>query len=666
MNILFEENKYRPILRLYIPFWNAEKIMADTLAYCKGTGIRDLLLFSDAQYLVWNQLSRDEVLRECAVLTTAVKYFKEHGFRTVGINTSLMQMQSRADHRRHEDYDHWLTYADGSTDHRLPCPLDPKLMDYIDFFYGKLAKTGADFIYMDDDLRYMYNGSKNTLGCMCPLHLKAFSGRTGKKWTAKTLSEALLEKPAVRKEFLKLLGESLNDIASRIRQAVKQADKRVRVGLMVPCTNSISTSGGKLADTAAAISGTEKPLLRPCIGPYQDYDRKFVFAGLFHLELTRHLFKNQAEYTPELETSPSTTVSKSCTVSRFYIIQGILNRMPAPLFTPVGYCGDTPFIEPAYPEMFRRSGKYFERLTALAPDPEKRIGVHLFGNIAVAQSCNDRIRQVNELFFPCCAIHNVLDSAGIPHTYEDSGAAFLCGIHAAPLSDREIRSLLKKSLLIDGHAASILTERGFGPEIGIRNISCAPHCGSEKAVSEEFFGFYTGSYLQSRMAPAGTVYRLNPMPDAEELSSFCDHDLKRVGPAVIRFVNRYGGKIAVLPYAVTEGCAGAASFHLICAQRQQMLRNLFRWMAPEVMQFEMEIIAECAVQLWQEPGRTILALTNFSYDERASYKVKTTLPLGKAQCLSDSGKLRPLRFRNGVLHERLKPFRPLIIFPDHN
>ena len=76
MNILFEGNQYRPILRLYLPFWNAEKIMADTVVYCKGTGIRDLLLFSDAQYLAWNQLSRDAVLRECTVLTGAVKYFK--------------------------------------------------------------------------------------------------------------------------------------------------------------------------------------------------------------------------------------------------------------------------------------------------------------------------------------------------------------------------------------------------------------------------------------------------------------------------------------------------------------------------------------------------------------------------------------------------------------
>ena len=71
-------------------------------------------------------------------------------------------------------------------------------------------------------------------------------------------------------------------------------------------------------------------------------------------------------------------------------------------------------------------------------------------------------------------------------------------------------------------------------------------------------------------------------------------------------------------------------------------------------------------QLWQEPERTILSLTNFSCDERAAYKVKTSLPLEKAQCLSDSGKLRPLRFRDGMLHERLKPFRPLIIFLDHH
>lgn len=53
-----------------------------------------------------------------------------------------MQMQSKADHRNHSDYDFWLTSADGSCLHNLPCPMDPKLDAYIDLFSENWRQPG--------------------------------------------------------------------------------------------------------------------------------------------------------------------------------------------------------------------------------------------------------------------------------------------------------------------------------------------------------------------------------------------------------------------------------------------------------------------------------------------------------------------------------------------
>ena len=117
---LFPHDSFHPVLRLYIPYWNEEHIRQEAIRYCRETGIRDILLFSDAQYLVWNQLSPQEIEREYGVWSRSIKAFRESGIRTVGINCSLMQMQSKADHRNHSDYDFWLTSADGSSQHNLP------------------------------------------------------------------------------------------------------------------------------------------------------------------------------------------------------------------------------------------------------------------------------------------------------------------------------------------------------------------------------------------------------------------------------------------------------------------------------------------------------------------------------------------------------------------
>lgn len=658
---LFPHGSFRPVLRLYIPYWNEEPVRRETVRYCRETGIRDILLFSDAQYLVWNQLSPQELEREYCVWSRSIRAFREAGIQTVGINCSLMQMQSKADHRRHSDYDYWLTSADGSCLHNLPCPMDPKLDAYIDLFFGKLAAAGADYLYMDDDLRYMNNTVGNSLGCFCPLHLKRFSGLTGKEWTADTLREAVLNDPELRRTWVRFNGARLEDIAVRIGQAAKRVNPAVRLGLMVPCVSGIPLSGNDLVKTAENIAAGSRTLLRPCIGPYQDYNRKMVFAGLYHLEMTRKIFGSSADYTPEIETSPSTAVSKSGTVARLYMMQGLLNRMNAPLFTTVGYCGDTPYLEPRYLRMLKDSAPFFRSVLRHAPEPSARRGIGLFSNLNAPMQYQAPVKNITRLYFPACVLHDVLDSAGLPHTYEKSPVSFLCGIHAAALSRQEAEEVLRGGVFLDALAAEILIGKGLGSLIGTGAGIPLPYAAAEKCVMTEVFGSYTGSYMQSRIAPAGSIRRFVPEPGAEEVSAFMDHDLNYLYPAVIRFRNRLGGRIAVLPYEIQETADTTAVYHLICHQRQRMFHALTDWMDPALLPCRLPDGSETVMQYWREKERSVLVLTNIAYDVYDSCELKSSLPLDHAQCIADDGSVRPLKWSDGVLHERLEPFHPLMI-----
>jgi hypothetical protein len=85
--------------------------------------------------------------------------------------------------------------------------------------------------------------------------------------------------------------------------------------------------------------------------------------------------------------------------------------------------------------------------------------------------------------------------------------------------------------------------------------------GGELAVSKDFFCKHCGSYIQARIAPSGTMRTSIPLAGAEELFCFVDHDLKRIGTGVIRYENRLGGEIAVLPYSI-PGNAGLDQYRI--------------------------------------------------------------------------------------------------------
>ena len=61
---LFEPERINYILRTYLPYWRYEERIEEMIRFCRETGTRQVMLFTDAQHMVWNQLTLEEARRE--------------------------------------------------------------------------------------------------------------------------------------------------------------------------------------------------------------------------------------------------------------------------------------------------------------------------------------------------------------------------------------------------------------------------------------------------------------------------------------------------------------------------------------------------------------------------------------------------------------------------
>ena len=642
MKELFEANRVNYILRAYLPTWNYEERIEEMVRFCGETGTGHVMLFTDAQPLVWNQLTLEEVRHGAENISRAGQRLASEGIR-FGINSSYNMPISRWDHRKHNDYDFWATYSDGSCEYRTPCLLDPKLDGYLRSFYAILAETNPEYIYIDDDHRYVLTGQKNTWGCFCELHLRKFGEITGKKWTRESLDEALRNDAGIRRQWIEFLGARLLAIADIMRTSIHRVNPEIAVGLMVPCIHQLPTFGHTIKNMTGVLSPKGNPLVRPCIGPYNDHNRRQIIPGLFYLYYTGHLLGDDAVYTPEIETWPFTRMSKSMTLVELHIVHSLLNRMNNPAISLCGYSGDTPFFEPAWVDFLKGNRNYFEGVRKIAPSRDTGKGIQFLFDFASATAVPHPIKGVTDLYWQSFVLYDIIGNSGFPCTYDESPIRFLAGDTAYALSEQRIIELLRSGLVLDASAARALAERGFADMIGCCPGGNITGFGSEECISENYFGQYSGSYIPLFTAPTDGVFALNTKDGATEISVIVDHDRKKIANGVVLFENKSGGKIAVLPYAI--GAFDPDLSHFICYQRQEMFRRIFEWMNSAAVPVLVEKPSDFSVHCWDDGKRLTVCVTNLSCDIADEITVNLQagdLSAEKASYVSASGELLPL------------------------
>ena len=672
MESIFEPDRINYILRTYLAHWRHEERLEEIIRFCHQTGTEYVMLFTDPQHMTWNQLTVEEARIEAESIQKAGQRLAKEGIR-FGINSSYNMPCSKHDHRGRNDYDHWATLRDGSCTYQTPCQLDPKLDVYLKEFYTILAHTGTDYIYIDDDHRYVWFDENGTFGCFCDLHLSEFAKLTGRTWTRETLYRALMADKAIRATWIDFLGKRLVEIAQLAQRTIHAVDPNIRVGMMVPCVHCLPAMGHNVTNVLGALSGTNRPLVRPSIGAYSDWDRRETLPGLFYMEYVGYLLGEDIDYTSEIEVSPYTRFTKSATMVRFHMLQSVLNGINNHAVSVCGYVGDSPFLEPAYARMLTQNRPFFEGLRKLAPSGTKRRGVQFIWHADAPKLTECPIDAISDLYWPSFVCHDVLTNLGFPVTYQDSPIRFLAGDSVRALSEERIRDILSGGVILEAAAARALSDMGYSSLIGCSATGESVLCGGgEECTSEEFFGPYAKTFIPlNRIGPR--VLPLSPAVNAKQLSSVTDNSRKPIASGVILYENSLGGRIAVLPFVMNPTDQYMARF--MCYQRLFMLKRVFDWMDPKAIPLIVEEPSGFAIQVWDDDHRLTACLTNLSHDIPESITVRFAsreLATSTAQYLNDDGNLVPLKITPNSedknlsdIHHTFTTLRPLILTVDH-
>ena len=644
MKTVFPENQVNYMLRLYIPTWNYEQILADVIKFCKETDTRHVMLFTDAQHMVWNQLTLEEAKEEAANIARAVKDLAAHGIK-VGINSSYNMLMSRFDHTEHNpQYQHWATLADGTCEKRVPCLFEPALREYLTEYYRILAAANPEFIYVDDDHRYVFMGRNNTWGCMCDLHLEEFSKLTGKAWTREALQKAIFQDHAVRQQWIKFLKTPLEEIASVIESAIHSVNKEIKVGLMVPCLHITTTFDYDLPKMARLFQPEGKLLLRPCIGPYCDRNRAEIIPGLFYMETVNHIMGDSAEYTPEIETTPFTRFSKSMEVIRLHIAQGIVNRMFNPAISACGYVGNSPYFEPEIAKMLKREKPYFDALAKITPERGTKKGIGLRFHRSSAYATPNNYPTVTDYYLPAFTVHDFLATSGFCLTYDKAPVTLLAGDSAYAFSEEDMKELLKGNLILDAVAAKAFADRGYLEYTGASTAKMDVPFGAQYFSNPDYCGKYTGTYGPLKDTPLADVLKIvDVQSGAKVLSEITDHDRKTVCPGMTLFENSLGGKVAVMNLRISPALCDVRQF--VSYQMQTLMRNLLNEMDPAAIPAFIENPACFAIQYFENETSAFVGISNISYDVAEEITISfrnPALDVEHGSYLNEDGSLLPL------------------------
>ena len=153
----------------------------------------------------------------------------------------------------------------------------------------------------------------------------------------------------------------------------------------------------------------------------------------------------------------------------------------------------------------------------------------------------------------------------------------LGGDQAWVCDDSEVLRLLSGGLLLDGPAASILQERGYGRFLGldeIKAISQSDRLYSIEELTDSRFTNRVGALIDINDKPCTQkLFQGRLQPQAEMISVLRDPQFCEVGHGVVIFENSLGGRVAICPWDVNAPDVFSGQRTIYRAVQMQTLVN---------------------------------------------------------------------------------------------
>lgn len=462
------------------------------------------------------------------------------------------------------------------------CPLDPGWQVYYAESMRRYAREQFRVIWIDDDIRYHNHGPLEWGGCFCSLHVAEFNRRTGTQATREEIVAACTapgEPHPWREIWLDMWQQTLLGIITDWREIVEA--EGCRLGLMSSCFESHGAEGRHWADWWKAFSGDKPPVHRPHFWGYSDMLGSSLPQCIALLDQNRQVQPEGTESGPEIENFPYGRWHKSFRQTGAQLALAHILGSTNLNLSLYDFMGNAPDDEPQRTDFLRRWRPACDWLADTFPMSLHSTGVGLPWSEDMGRRVHTESTGGPHWFSLVCPHRGWagwLGAAGVSFTMRPADVNALCGAGAWAFTDDELRRWLAGGLLLDGPAAAILIERGFGPLIGLRDTRFMVQDERLYAVEHTLdpaFGPRVGAEMN--INGGGYAARLlqgEPLPGVRFASDLRGPKNDVVGHGLALFENALGGRVAVVPWDANVAASPTP-------QRVAQLMGIQRFLDPQ-------------------------------------------------------------------------------------
>ncbi|MFA7636871.1 MAG: hypothetical protein WCX81_03815, partial [Monoglobales bacterium] len=448
------------------------------------------------------------------ILKDRIKRYKSAGVKSVGINLlgTIGHLEEGWDVLSKADLQ-YRVFPDGRVSKGQLCIANQSYLEYVFARYSMYADTGADFIWMDDDIRI------NSYGCLCDGCIDRFNKLLGTNYSRGKLAELLDTDTTVKKAWMDLNFDDIITLVRTVKAAVKKVNPDIKIGYM-------SIGGNDVVEWISA-SGAVKG--RPGGGFYDERCPLSVFDKCLGVQSQISVYPDEVkDIQYEYEAFNYQTLNRSVRFSELESTLALMNGCNGIL-----YNNDIFYDRHQLPKMLSSSARKWDILTknnSLC----KPAGVYCVG-ISTAK---------------------ILNEIGIPVTYypDNAVAVFVTGDGLNRLTDEKIKDLLNRNLLTDGKGVEILCERGFSEFCGgkIENVydnGMAERFGNHW-LNGEYRNYYRDVFMSFKyyVNNSGNAYEFKLSAGSECISNLETITHKKLGCSLYVFENKQGAKFAADGY----------------------------------------------------------------------------------------------------------------------
>jgi len=485
--------------------------------------------------------------------------------------------------RRLQEGQNWQTMVDpnGQAAQAVVCPLDANWQAYYLETLKLYAREGFRVVWIDDDIRYHNHAPLHWGGCFCPLHVAEFNRRAGVNASRDEIVRACLapgEPHPWREIWLDMWQDTVLQFLGKCRAILEAGG--AKMGLMSSLVEAHSAEGRRWADWWQAFGGDQPPVHRPHFWAYSDAPGSHLIHGIAHLDQNRSIQPAEIESGPEIENFAYGRWNKSFRQTFAQMAVGLIlgaSNLNVSLFD---FMGNRLDDEPERAAFLKRIRPNLDFLAEHFPMTLRSTGV----GIPWSKDLGRRIHLSENASWADLQVA----SRGWAYWLGAAGLAFsarpqetvnaLAGASVWGFDDDQIRGLLSKGLLLDGVAAGILTQRGFGGLMGIQSARLVTQnevLYSIEELQDEAFALRAGAQISVNNKPhTKRLLQAQLASGAQSVSRLLNPVQDIVGHGAFIYENEAGGRVAVVPWN-----ASASEIPMMDSHRAEQLRRLVRWLA---------------------------------------------------------------------------------------